>query len=96
MPLGSAEFDGQERVYEFPRHSRPHNSTAHTQNVHIVVFDSLVGGEMVMNQTCANTWEFIGADRGADAAAAHCDTPSYASRSHRLAERNHKIGIVIT
>jgi hypothetical protein len=33
-------------------HGRPHNSAAHTENVHIVALDSLLGGEMVMNQTC--------------------------------------------
>jgi len=43
-----------------------------------------------------NAWDFIGADRSAHAAAAHCDTSIYSFRSHRLGQRNHKIGIIIT
>jgi hypothetical protein len=41
MPLGSAELGSQERIDEISRHGRGHNPAAHTDNVQIVVLNSL-------------------------------------------------------
>jgi hypothetical protein len=43
MPLGPAEIGSQECIDEIFRHSRPHYPAAHTDDVHIVVFNSLPG-----------------------------------------------------
>jgi hypothetical protein len=43
MPLGPAEISSRERIDEISRYSRPHNPAAHTDDVHIVVFNSLPG-----------------------------------------------------
>jgi hypothetical protein len=62
MPLGPAELRPQEGNQEFPRYGGPDDPAAHTENVHIVVLDSLMGRKMVMNQARPNAWNLIRAD----------------------------------
>jgi hypothetical protein len=61
----------------------------------MIVFGSLPSREMVVDQTSANTRNLVGADRGADSAAAHSHAPIHLSPRHRLRERNDKVGIVV-
>lgn len=61
MPLGLAEFGGQERLDEIPGHRRSHRSSAHAKDVHVIVLDALLGREMVVNQAGADTLDLVGA-----------------------------------
>jgi hypothetical protein len=41
MPLGPAELRSEERIDKISRHRRSNNPAAHTDDVHMVVFNSL-------------------------------------------------------
>jgi hypothetical protein len=51
---GVAELRCQECLHQVPGHFRPYRAATHAEKVHIVVFDALPGGEVIMNQGCAN------------------------------------------
>src|SRR5262249_48398401 len=58
---------------QVPGYGRPHRTTAHAQHIHVVVFHSLPGGKMIVDERGANARNLVGADRRADAAAANGD-----------------------
>ena len=59
MLLSAAELGRPKSVNQISRHGWPHNPAAHAEDVHIVVLNSSVGGEMVLNQARPNTWDFV-------------------------------------
>src|SRR5215831_20424359 len=95
MPLGPTEPGRQEGLDEIPSYGRSDGPAAHTNNVHVVVLDALPGGEVVVDQTGADTRGFVGTDRGAHAATANRDTAFYILAGNRLSQRNDKVGIVV-
>ena len=64
-----AEFGGQKRLHKVPSHRRSNGPATHTNNVHVIVFDPLFGGKVVMDESGTNAQDFVGANRRADAAA---------------------------
>ena len=50
----------------------------------MVVFHALVRGEMIANEAGANAWNLVGADLGADAAAADRDAALHLSGGLQL------------
>src|SRR5258705_8022732 len=95
MSLGAAEFGCQEGLDEVPSHSRPNGPATHAEDVHVIILDPLPGREMIVDQRSADAWNLIGADRRPDAAAADRDAAIDLSRRYRLADRDHKIRIVV-
>ena len=83
MPLGLTELGGQERLHEIPGHRRSNGSSTHTKNVHVIVLDALLGREMVVDQTGADTLDLVGAHRRPDAAAADREASIRFPRHHR-------------
>src|SRR5262249_14897011 len=49
----------QERLDEVPGHGRAHRSTAHAQHVHVIVLDSLSGGEVIVDQRGADASDLV-------------------------------------
>ena len=72
MPLGPAELRSEERIDKISRHRRSNNPAAHTDDVHMVVFNSLPGREVIVNQPRSEAQNLLGTDYGTDAAAANC------------------------
>ena len=95
MPFGLAEPGGPERLDQIPGHGRSHGSSAHANDVHVIVLDALPGREMVVDQTGADTRDFVGAHRRADAAAADRDAAFHFLGGHRPGERNDEVRIVV-
>src|SRR5262249_61243530 len=73
----------------------PEGAAADADDVHVVVFASLSRGKVVMNQSGTGARNFVGADRGPDAAAAHGDSALDGARRDRLGERDDEVRIVV-
>jgi len=95
VPLGLAELGGQKSLGEVPGDGRPHRPAAHAEDVHVVVLDPLLGGEMVVHQRGAHAWHLIGADRGAHAAAADRHAAIHLPGRHGPGQGDHEVGIVV-
>jgi hypothetical protein len=65
MPLSLAELRCHERVDQVSSHSRSNGPTAHTDDVHVVVLDTLLGREVIVNQTGADARDLVRTDRRA-------------------------------
>ena len=59
MPSGPTETGSQKGYYMIPSHGQSHNATPQTENVHIVIFDSLLYGKMVMAQPTPDPGNFV-------------------------------------
>jgi hypothetical protein len=55
----------EKRLNEIPRNARTYRSTAHAENIHVIVFHALSGREVVMNQGGTHSLHVIRADRSA-------------------------------
>src|SRR5215510_9261403 len=90
-----AEFRGQERLNKIPRDGGPDGAATDADDVRVVVFDPWSRGKVVMNQSGTGARNFVGADRGSDAAAAHGDSTLHGARRDRLGERDDEVRIVV-
>src|SRR5215469_11059843 len=95
VPLGLTEPGRQEGLDKIPRYSRPHSPAAHTNNVHVVVLDALPGREVVVDQTGADAWNFVRANRRPHPTTADRNAAFYFPSSHRPSQRNDKVGVVV-
>src|ERR1700720_2324657 len=50
VPLALAELGCQERIHQVSGDFRSHHPAAHTEDVHVVVLDSLVSRVVILNQ----------------------------------------------
>src|SRR5262245_16309455 len=80
MTRGLAELRGQERPHQIPRHFGPYCTSSHAEDIHVIILDALLGGEMIVDETGANAFHFVGAYRRADAAAADRDAAVHLAR----------------
>src|SRR5215831_8708749 len=90
-----AEFRGQERLNKIPRYGSPDGAATDADDVHVVVFDPLSRGKVVMNQSGTDARNLVGADRGADTAAANGDSALHGARRNRLGQRDDEVRIVV-
>ena len=95
VPLGLAEFGREERLDEIPSELNAHHPPAHAEDVHVIVLDTLPGGEVVLDQPRANTRYLVGADGRADAAAADRHAALHRPRRHGPGKRDDEVGIVV-
>ena len=95
MPRRPTEFGRQEGLHQVPGHRRSHGPASNADYVHVIVLDSLPGGEVVVNQGGADARNLIGADRGADAAAADCYPSFHLTGGYGPGKGDDEIGIVV-
>src|SRR5689334_3298592 len=96
VTLGRGELGCQERIDQFLGDNRSHNPAADTEEVHIVVLDSLVSRVVVLNQAGPDPRNLVRTDRGADSTAAHSYTAFHLPGSNRLSERDDEVGIIVS
>src|SRR5260370_2937038 len=89
------ELGSQESIHQFSGDNKAHHPAADTEDVHIVVLDSLVSRVVVLNQPGADARNFVGTDRGPYPTAADRDAALHFPRSHSLGERDDEVGIVV-
>jgi hypothetical protein len=95
MSLSIAEFGCQKCLNEIPGNGWSHGPAAHTDNVHMIVLDSLPGREVVVDQTGTNTHNLIGTNGRTDAAAADRHPTLYFAGGNSFRERDDEIWVVV-
>jgi hypothetical protein len=96
MPLGLAELGCEKCIDQVLGHSGSYGPSAHADDVHVVVLNSLLGGEVIVNQPGADPGNLVRADRGTDPAPADREAALYLSGSDRAGERYNEVRIIIT
>jgi hypothetical protein len=61
----------------------------------VIIFDTLTGGKMIMDESSANARHFVGANRRADSTAANGQATINLAGNDGFCERHHEIGIVV-
>src|SRR5262245_5580534 len=95
VPLGSTELGPEERLNQVPGHRRALGPAAETQNVHVIVLDSLPSGKVVVDQRRADAGNLVGTDGSADPAAADGDPTLHRAVRHRAGEGDDEVGVVV-
>ena len=62
VTLGLAEFSGQKSLHKVPGHHGPHDPATQTNNVHMIILDSLPSREVIVDQSSADSRNFVDAD----------------------------------
>jgi len=70
VAYGTTEVSGQKGLDQFPGKRRPDHFSAQTKDIHVVIFDALVGGENIMDEPGTHTGNFVRCDGCSHAAAA--------------------------
>src|SRR5277367_2662824 len=95
MPRSLAKFGCQNCLNQIPRQFQACDASAQTNDIEIVVFNTLLRRKMVFNQTCADSFDFVRANRSTDATAANRHATIYFVCRHRPRQWNNIIRIVI-
>ena len=95
MTLLPAELRRQKSIDEFDSYSQTNGPASHAEDIHVVMFDTLMGRVMLDNQSRTNAWYLVRANRGADSAATHRHTAFDCAGRYGSRERNHEIGIIV-
>src|SRR5262249_27833128 len=92
MSLLLAEIGVKEGLDQIPSDCWSYGPASHTKNIHVIVLDSLLRREVVVDQRRANASDFVRADRSAHTAAAYCAAGSLSRGAPRLARRQDVVG----
>jgi hypothetical protein len=95
ISLGLAILSGEECLNEIPRYRRSNGAAAHAKDVHVVVFDTLTGRKVIVNEGCMNPTNFVGADGSANAASANGYPALHLAGRYGLSERDYEIRIIV-
>jgi hypothetical protein len=95
MSLRRAEPGSEKRLNQVPGDRRTDGSAAHAKDIHVIVFDTLSRGEVVVDQRCTNPAHLVSTHGRADAAAADRDPTLYVRSRHGPSQRKNVIRIVI-
>src|SRR5262249_35469997 len=96
MPFGLAVLCRQVSLDQIPSHFGPHGPSAHAENVHMIVLDSLLGREVILDQRGVDSFHLVGADRCTYPAAADGHAPLHFAFGNRVNEWDDEVRIVVT
>jgi hypothetical protein len=91
----AAEVSGQKGLDQFPGERRPDHSLTQAKNVHIVIFDALVGGENIMDKPGTHPGNFVRGDGCSDTAAADGHSTVHFSRGNGPGKGNDEVRVVV-
>jgi len=91
-----AEFRVQKRFDEIPGHQRANGAPTHAKNIHVVVFNALLGRKMVVDQCCPNTVDLIRAHRCAHSTPADGNSAIDSTSHNGTGERKDVVRIIIS
>src|SRR5438093_10459962 len=94
MPVRLAVIRSHKCLNKIPGHCWAHGSAAHADYVQVIVFDTLPGGEVIVDEPSANARHLVGTYRRADSTAANSHASIHVAGCDCLRERNHEIGII--
>src|SRR5262245_6838185 len=95
MPVRLTVLCGKVCLDNIPCHCWTHGAAAHAEYVHVIIFDTLTGGEMIVDETGANPRHFVGTHARADPTAADSHASIHLPGHYGLRERQHKVGIIV-
>src|SRR5499426_3243141 len=95
MPVRLAILCGKVCLDKVPCHGRPYGAAAHAEHVHMIIFDTLTGREMIVDEPGANARHFVGTYRRADSTAANSQTSIHLAGRDGLRERHYEVGIIV-
>ena len=95
MALRLTELGSQEGLDKVPSQHRAHDSATQTDDVHMIILHPLPGREVVRDQACAGSRNFVGAHGRANAAAANRHSAFYLARRNSPGQRDNKVWIVV-
>jgi hypothetical protein len=95
VPGGLAVLGRKKSLDKIPRDRRADGPAAHTKDIHVIIFHTLLCRKVVMNQRGAGAWNFIGANSRADAAATNGDAAFHLTTDYGLGQRNDEVGVVV-
>jgi hypothetical protein len=70
MACGATEVRDQKDLDQFQGERRPNHLSSQAGDIHVVIFNALMGGKFIVNEPGSDTGNFICRDRRANAAAA--------------------------
>jgi len=95
MPVRLAALCGKVCQDKVPCHCWTHGAAAHAEYVHVIIFDTLTGGEMIMDEAGTNARNFVGTNGRADPTAANGQASIHLAGRHGLRERHHEVGLIV-
>ena len=95
MTLGLTELGPQKCLDEVPGREGSNGTSAHANNVHVVVLDPLPGRVVVVHQPGTDSRYLVCTDRRSDAAAADGYAAFDRPCRHSPGERDDEVGIVV-
>jgi hypothetical protein len=96
VACGAAESSFQKRLDQLPGERGPDHLATQTKDIHIVVFNALVSGEHVMDEPCAHTGNFVGADGSPHATAAERHAATDCACGYGPGQRDYVIRVVVS
>ena len=96
MAWSAAEVSGQRGFDQFPGKRRPDHFPTQTKDIHVVIFDALVGGENIMNKPSTHTMDFVRSDGCTHAAAAKRDSALNLPGGYSPSQRDDEVGVIIS
>lgn len=95
MAGGVTKLTGEKGLNQVPGDGGAGGAAADADEVHVVVLDALLGGKMIVDEAGADAMDFVGANAGADAAAADGDAALNLAGGDGAGEGGDEIGIVV-
>jgi hypothetical protein len=95
MPLGSRELGCQKRLDDVPGHGRPHGSSAHANDIHVIVLDPLFSRIVVVDQGGSNSGDLVSTYGCTHAAGTDGYAALHATRSNSLGQGDDEVRTVV-
>ena len=82
VALGTTEVSRQKSLDQFPGQRGPDHFSTQTKDIHVVIFDALMGGENIMDEPGPHTGNLVRGDGRSHAAAAERHSAFNLPRGH--------------
>lgn len=92
---GIAELAGEKGLNQIPSNGRAGGAAADADKIHVVVLDTLLGGEVIVDEAGADAVDFIGADASTDTAAADGDAALDIAIGNGVGEGSDEVGVIV-
>ena len=85
----------EEGLDQIPSHGGTNGAAAHAEDIHVIILNALLGGEVIMDEAGADALGFIGADRGPHPTATDGDASLHLTSHDGEGHRSDIVGIII-
>ena len=95
MALCTAAFGGEKGLHQLPGKGMSHDEATKAHHVQIVVLDALMRRKGLMDQTGANSHDFVCRDRRPNTTSTDAYPSIHVSRGNGAGERHNEIRIIV-